>query len=205
MNPVDRGLLCGVVLAGGRARRMGGQDKGLISLGARPMIEYVLESLKPQVGTLVINANRNQARYRAYGYPVIADTIGDYHGPLAGMASALAWTDRPYLLTVPCDGPFLPDDLGTRLLGALRAQHAEMAVAHDGNRLQPVFALLDVELLPSLQRYLAAGERKIDRWYGEHRFATADFSDRQEMFLNVNTLEERDSVMARIAGCAQCP
>lgn len=205
MNPVDRASLCGVVLAGGRARRMGGQDKGLMPLGTRPMVEYVLQNLRPQVGTLVINANRNKARYGKYGYPVIGDTVGDYNGPLAGMASALEWTDRPYLLTVPCDSPFLPDDLGARLLDTLRARHAELAVAHDGDRLQPVFALLDVALLPSLQHYLARGERKIDRWYGEHRFATADFSDRQEMFLNVNTLEERDSVMTRIAGYAQCP
>ncbi|HKJ07481.1 MAG TPA: molybdenum cofactor guanylyltransferase MobA [Gammaproteobacteria bacterium] len=205
MSPEDRQLLCGVVLAGGLARRMGGQDKGLVKLGSHPMVSYVLARLAPQVGDLVINANRSRDRYQAFGYPVIADSVGDYSGPLAGMASAMAHTDRPLLLTAPCDTPLLSEQLAERLLAALREQDGEIAVAHDGSRLQPVFALLDVTLLSSLQEYLAAGERKIDRWYADHRLATADFSDQRDAFLNVNTVEERDSLLARLEGLAPCP
>ena len=135
---------------------------------------------------------------------MIADSVGDYSGPLAGMASAMAHTDRPLLLTAPCDTPLLPEQLAERLLTALREQNGEIAVAHDGNRLQPVFALLDVTLLSSLQEYLAAGERKIDRWYARHRLATADFSDQRDAFLNVNTVEERDSLLSRLEGLEPC-
>ncbi len=169
------------------------------------MVDYVLERLAPQVGELIINANRSRDQYQRYGYTVIADAVGDYSGPLAGMASAMANTAKPYLLTVPCDTPLLPLQLGERLLSALQEQRAEIAVAHDGLRLQPVFALLEVSLLPSLQAYLAAGERKIDRWYAGHRLATADFSDQQDAFLNVNTAEERDRLLSRMDGCAACP
>lgn len=183
--------ICGLILAGGRATRMQGQDKGLVGLNHRPMVAYVLDALEPQVGGIAINANRNLERYRAFGSPVISDTLTGFQGPLAGMAAALAHCQTPYIVTVPCDGPLLPMDLVARLYAALQRQHAEISVAHDGKRMQPVFALIHRSLHASLLSYLEAGERKIDRWYERHRTTTTDFSDVPQAFLNVNTPQER--------------
>jgi molybdenum cofactor guanylyltransferase len=179
-----------VVLAGGRARRMGGNDKGLIELNQVPLIEYALTTLQGQVDTIFINANRNIERYAGMGYPVIEDRHGGFNGPLAGMASALSVMQTRYLVTVPCDSPALPHDLVDRLLTARAQADAELAVAHDGTRMQPVFALLKRSLLPSLERFLEADGRKIDRWYARHRLALADFSDQPDAFTNVNTPED---------------
>lgn len=189
----------GVILAGGRARRMGGEDKGLVNLAGRPMAAWILERLAPQCDTLIINANRNAARYRQLGAPVIADGIEDYAGPLAGMAAALATVSTPWIVTVPCDGPFLSPDLVTRLHAARLRDDAELAVAHDGERMQPVYALLPTALNHSLEAFLAAGGRKIDRWYAEHRVALADFSDATDTFVNVNTPEDRDEVEKQLS------
>jgi molybdopterin-guanine dinucleotide biosynthesis protein A len=194
-----RNLLTGVVLAGGRSTRMGGQDKGLVTLGDRPMVEYVLDALRPQVADIILNTNRNLDRYSGYGYTVVADQLGDYSGPLAGMASAMARAHTPYILTTPCDSPLLPKDLGQRLYDAMQRDDAEIAVAHDGKRLQPVFALIRTHLLSSLECYLASGDRKIDLWYAKHKMTTADFSDQPEAFMNVNTPQDRDNVRVRLA------
>jgi molybdopterin-guanine dinucleotide biosynthesis protein A len=182
--------ITGVVLAGGLARRMGGQDKGLVEFGGRPLVEWVIDRLRPQVRALVINANRNRDRYARYGYPVIADAMADFQGPLAGFSSALAALETPWMVTVPCDGPYLAPDLVTRLCTALRDQGAELAVASDGQRMQPVYALIPRVLAPSLEAYLMTGERKIDRWYARHQTATADFSDRPDCFANINSSDE---------------
>jgi len=188
----------GVILAGGQARRMGGEDKGLVALGGRAMIEYAIDALRPQVDALLINANRNTGHYQRYGYPVLPDLQGGYCGPLAGMASAMAAAATAYLVTVPCDSPRLCQDLVARLDAALQAEGAEIAVAHDGERLQPVFALMQTALYEDLTAWLARGERKIDRWYAEHRVAVVDFRDRLETFENVNTPEERDALWRRM-------
>ncbi len=154
------------------------------------MVEWVIDSLAPQVGALVINANRNREAYAAYGHPVIADEIEGFQGPLAGFASTMAAVSTPWILTLPCDGPYPAPDLAERLCAALAEQEAEIAVATDGNRMQPVYALIPVALAASLRDYLAAGERKIDRWYARHRVALVDLSDHPEAFANVNTLED---------------
>ncbi len=192
----------GLVLAGGRAQRMGGQDKGLVEVNGRPMVEYVLAVLRPQVSRIVINANRNQDRYAAYGCEVLADELSGFQGPLAGIATALASSTSTYLLIAPCDSPLLPVDLGPRLHQALVAQGADIAAAHDGARLQPVFSLLRSELLDSLRSFLAAGERKIDRWYACHVLAVADFADQPDAFLNINTPQERAALALRLAASA---
>lgn len=176
-----------VVLAGGRGRRMGGKDKGLVELNGAPLIEHVLSAVSPQTGELVINANRNIEEYQRYGFPVVSDTMTDYQGPLAGFASTMAAAETNYIVTIPCDSPLLPDDLVQRLVHALQREDAELAVAHDGKRLQPVFALIKVKLLPSLLEFLQRGDRKIDLWYAQHKMAKADFSDIPETFLNINT------------------
>jgi molybdenum cofactor guanylyltransferase len=187
-----------VILAGGRARRMGGEDKGLIELAGRPMIEHIIDAVRPQVKTLIINANRNLAYYQQLGYPVVEDMMGDYFGPLVGMASALRITGTDYLLTVPCDSPFVPTHLAERLYQALEREQAEISVVHDGTRMQPVFALLKRHLLPNLIEYLENGGRKIDIWYAQHRLALADFSSDVDCFLNVNTPDERNALEKRL-------
>jgi molybdenum cofactor guanylyltransferase len=176
-----------LILAGGKGRRIDGQDKGLIEVAGRPLIEHILEAVTPQVGGVLINANRNSERYSQYGYPVIPDDMSDFQGPLAGIATGMEHASTAYIATLPCDGPFVPDNLVSRLAQALTRYDADIAVAHDGVRLQPVYALLPTCLLNSLKSFLASGERKIDRWFGLHKYVLADFSDHPETFLNVNT------------------
>ena len=189
-----------VVLAGGRARRMGGGDKGLVEIAGRPMVAHAVDALRPQAAEVVVNANRNAVEYRAItGCRVIADTVGGFSGPLAGMASALEASAGRFLLTAPCDSPLVTPELGPRLHAALARDGAEVAVAHDGERMQPVFALLTRGVLPGLLAFLEAGERKIDAWYATRHTVTADFPDAPDTFLNVNTPQERDRLERRLA------
>lgn len=191
--------ITGLVLAGGQARRMGGVDKGLVEIRGRPMVVWVAEALGPQVATVLINANRNAERHRALtGADVIADDIDGFAGPLAGMAAGMAAARTPWLLTAPCDSPLVAPTLAATLAAAVAASGAPGAVAHDGERLQPVFALLACHLLADLRATLAAGERKIDRWYAHRGVVPADLSAYPEMFLNVNTPEDRADLEARL-------
>jgi molybdenum cofactor guanylyltransferase len=191
--------ITGVILAGGKARRMGGTDKGLITLNDRALVDYIITALQPQVGNLVINANRNLEQYGAYGLPVIADMLDDYPGPLAGMATGMHNTEKPYIVTAPCDSPFVPDTLVETLYRALHDNRADISVAHDGARMQPVFAMLRCELLPGLLAYLDEGGRRIDTWYRQQRLAQADFSGSPDTFMNLNTPEDRLALENRIA------
>lgn len=191
-DQTSRPSITAVILAGGKARRMGGQDKGLVELAGRPLIEHVIARIEPQVSRILINANRNTEQYARYGYPVVSDSLSDFQGPLAGFLAAMQQVESDFIVTIPCDGPCLPDDLINRLYNAQQAAQAEIAVAHDGNRMQPVYALISTRLQQSLNDFLASGERKIDWWYARHNTVTADFSDAPETFLNINTLEERD-------------
>ncbi len=188
MNVIDSETITAVVLAGGEARRMNRQDKGLIKLSGKPMVEHIINRLRPQVGHLIINANRNNALYEAYDYQVVSDMMEGYHGPLAGIASALSVCKTDYLVTVPCDSPFVPAELVARLGNSING--LDIAVANNGERIQPVFSLLKKDLLASLQTFLAAGERKIDRWFGQHSFTEVDFSDYPLAFMNINTPDE---------------
>lgn len=196
--------ITGVVLAGGRGSRMGGADKGLVTVRGRRMIEYVLDALRPQVGLILINANRHLDDYRALGVGVVPDLLGGYLGPLAGLASAMQAARTPYVASVPCDSPLLAPDLVARLYQALARTGADIAVAHDGERAHPVFALLKRELLGSLRDYLAGGGRKIDVWFARHRLATAYLPDRRDTFVNVNDPAEHAAVEARLADAAPC-
>lgn len=194
MNSPDKENITAVVLAGGRGRRIGGQDKGLVEVGGRPLIEHILDLVTPQVSAVIINANRNQQVYAGYGYPVISDNLTDYQGPLAGFAAALAACETDYIMTLPCDGPYVPTDLVGKLSSAIKNNNAELAVAHDGQRMQPVYALIPRSLLESLQEFLDAGDRKIDLWYARHDTALADFSDVIDTFFNINTEEDRRTI-----------
>ena len=193
-NKIKINDVTGVILAGGQARRMQGQDKGLVLLNNKPMIEYVIESLETQVSELLINANRNQDRYSEYGFNIVSDELSGYHGPLAGMASALNKVTTPYMLTAPCDSPFIADDLAERLIKALETENADISVAHNGERMQPVFCLMKKELLSSMNDFLNLGERKIDKWFKQHKLAIADFSNNPKTFDNLNTIEDIQSI-----------
>ncbi len=199
LSDYPRQQISGVILAGGRARRMAGEDKGLVWLAGRPMISYAVAALAPQTARLLINANRNQQRYAEItGCEVIADTVTGFAGPLAGMLCALQTCDSRYLLCAPCDCPLMPADLGLRLFSALAEEDAEISVVHDSERSQPVFSLIQAQLQDSLAAYLASGEKKIDRWYQQHRLAYADFSDAMTAFQNVNTIAECKAMAARL-------
>lgn len=195
--------IVGIVLAGGRARRFGGIDKGLVEVAGRPMVEWIVDALRPQVDALLINANRNEERYRATGLRVIGDRLPDYQGPLAGLAAAMAQVPPGgAVLTVPCDSPLPPPMLAERLVAALAGGGAELAVAHDGERLQLVHALVPVALGDSLAAFLTDGERKVEAWYARHRVAVVDFSDCRGHFLNLNRLGDLASVEALLRGAA---
>lgn len=190
METINSENITGVILAGGQARRMGGKDKGLVSLQGIPMIEHVIKRLRPQVHGIIINANRNLDDYAKFGVPVVTDELQNFQGPLAGMASALQAVETPVAVFVPCDAPLLPDDYVDRLMTLMNAKQADVVCASHNRRAQPVHALIRTALLPSLRKFLASGERKIDLWYAQHRWYQADFSEYPRAFINVNTLAE---------------
>ncbi|MCX7165994.1 MAG: molybdenum cofactor guanylyltransferase [Rhodocyclales bacterium] len=190
--------ITGVILAGGQGRRMGGVDKGLQSLNGRPMVQWVLTRLAPQVDTVLINANQNLARYAEFGCAVLSDRIPDFAGPLAGLQAALSSATTSLVATVPCDSPFLPADLVERLHGALVAESAELAVARTGDRIHRAFCLTRRELLPQLDTFLASGERKVGLWHASLKVAEVAFDDEAAAFGNINTAED-------LAHCGKWP
>jgi molybdopterin-guanine dinucleotide biosynthesis protein A len=180
--------ISGIVLAGGRGSRMGGVDKGLQPLRGKPMVEWVLERLRPQVAEVVINANQNLETYRAFGHRVVPDEIGGFAGPLAGLHAGLKAATHPLVLTVPCDSPFLPADLVSRLNASLKSH--DLAVAKTGAQPHPVFSLMKRQVRESLEAFLAQGGRKIDAWYAALEVVEVSFDDEADAFRNINTLEE---------------
>ena len=193
MAAIDLDDITGLILAGGRGSRMGGVDKGLQNHRGLPLAMHALLRLQPQVGHVMINANRNLSAYESMGVPVWPDAIADYPGPLAGFLAGLERCETPYLVTVPCDTPNFPTDLVARLADALVAEDAEIAMAatvEEGQvQVQPVFCLMRATLMESLVAFTHGGQRKIDRWTGQHRCATVVF-DNADGFFNANTLEE---------------
>ena len=183
----------GLVLAGGRGSRMGGVDKGLQPHLGMPLAMHALLRLSPQVGEVMINANRNLGAYESMGAPVWPDALPDYAGPLAGFLAGLEHSATPYLATVPCDSPLFPEDLVARLAARLEADDAEIAIAatREGGelRLQPVFCLMRATVIESLVRFTTSGRRKIDAWTATLREVAVEFGDAQA-FVNANTLAE---------------
>jgi molybdopterin-guanine dinucleotide biosynthesis protein A len=180
----------GLVLAGGQGRRMGGVDKGLVGLNGQPLIAHVLARLAPQVADVLINANQNVERYAAFGAPVVSDAVGGFAGPLAGLHAGLTRATREFVVTVPCDSPFLPTDLVARLAAARAAHDAQLAVAKTYDQPHPVFALVKRDVLPHLAAFLDAGGRKIDAWYATLRVIEVAFDDEADAFRNINTVDE---------------
>ena len=200
-QPIPPTDITGLILCGGRGSRMGGVDKGLQPYQGMPLAMHALMRLAPQVGEMMINANRNLAAYESMGVPVWPDLVADHPGPLAGWLAGLERCETRYMLTVPCDTPGFPADLVARLSEALAREGAEIAMAatlEDGRvQVQPVFCLVDAMLLESLAAYLKSGERKIDRWTAQHRCATVVFDD-ADAFFNANTLAELQALERRL-------
>jgi len=182
--------ITGLVLAGGRGSRMGHVDKGLQLFRGYPMVMHVLMRLAPQVGPMLVNANQNLAVYEALGYPVVADQIANFAGPLAGLHAGLGAVDTPFLLCVPCDTPFLPGDLARRLAHGITENRADVAVARTGEQAHPVFCLMRRDLREHLAAYLTGGGRKIDAWYASLHVAEVRFDDNPDAFANINTQDE---------------
>lgn len=197
---IDRNDITGLVLAGGRGSRMGGIDKGLQNHLGMPLAMHALLRLAPQVGAMMINANRNLAAYESMGVPVWPDALPDFAGPLAGFLAGLEHCETPWLVTVPCDSPLFPEDLVARLAQALAGADADIAMAStrepDGSmRTHPVFCLMKTMLLESLVRFTHADGRKIDRWTAQHRCIEVPFDD-AGAFANANTLDELRQLQA---------
>lgn len=195
---ISRSHITGLILAGGRGTRMGHVDKGLQSFRGAPMVVQVLQRLAPQIGPIAINANQNLDQYAACGVPVWPDDLQGFEGPLAGLETGLRRCVTDYLVTAPCDSPFLPADLVERLFAALQAQDADLALAEteeadDSGALRiqphPVFALVKRSALPHLAAFLASGGRRMDGWYGAIKVARVRFDD-ASAFRNINTLRE---------------
>jgi molybdopterin-guanine dinucleotide biosynthesis protein A len=190
---MDKEDITGLILAGGRGSRMGGVDKGLQSHHGMPLAMHALLRLAPQVGHVMINANRNLAAYESMGAPVWPDAAPDFAGPLAGFLAGLEHCETPFLVTVPCDSPLFPDDLVERLYDGLRSADAQIAIAKtrdaDGDHVQPVFCMMRTELMEDLVLFMQQGGRKIDRWTAQHRSVEVLF-DEPRAFANANTIAE---------------
>jgi len=182
--------LTGIILAGGLGRRMGGVDKGLQLLHGKPLVQWVIERLAPQVDEILVNANQNADDYARFGKRLVPDAIGGSAGPLAGLHAGLWAASGPLVVTVPCDSPYLPGDLVARLRTALEAQGADVAVAKTGAQPHPVFSLVRGSVLPHLERFLSGGGRKFDAWYATLAVVEVSFDDEADAFCNINTLEE---------------
>ena len=201
--------ILGLLLAGGQSRRMGGGDKSLRLLGGRPLLQHVIERMRPQAVALVLNANGDPQRFVGFGLPVVADSVPDFAGPLAGIMAGLDWAaehrpDCPLIASVATDAPFLPRDLVSRLLAGMDAEGADLACAASGGQAHPVIGLWRVRLRGDLRRVLVEeGVRKVDLWTSRHRLATVPFPNlRQEdgteidPFFNANRPEDLDRAAA---------
>ena len=189
--------MIGLLLAGGRATRMGGGDKGLRLLAGRPILDHVIERLRAQLDRLLLNANGDPARFAAYGLPVVGDSPPDFAGPLAGVLAGLEWAAReapdcPLLLSAPTDAPFLPRDLARRLWAGRESEGADIAMAASGGRTHPVVGLWPAALAPALRHALVEeGLRKVDIWTARYRVAVVDFPiEAVDPFFNANRPED---------------
>lgn len=192
--------ITGLVLAGGQGSRMGGKDKGLVVYQGQPLIQHVLDRLRPQVGPVIINANRNADTYAEFGCSVVADAPNPQHesyaGPLAGLLAGLRASTTDWVLTVPCDSPHFPDDLVRHFIAASEKNGCgDLFVARTPVQSHPVFMLVHKELTRTLATFIASGERKLGGWQQQNGASYVEFAD-EAAFANLNTPEE----LAQLSG-----
>jgi molybdenum cofactor guanylyltransferase len=196
----------GLLLAGGQSRRMGGGDKALRLLGGISLLDRAIARLRPQVEALVLNANGDPGRFGGFGLPIVADSVADFAGPLAGVLAGLDWTAAHYpecidVVSVPTDAPFFPEDLVVRLVEGREAKRGDLACAASGGREHPVFGLWPVRLRDELRHAVVVeGVRKVDDWTGRYKLVPVPFTDRPvDPFFNANRPEDLDAAAALLA------
>ncbi len=194
---LDKTDITGLILSGGRGKRMGSRDKGLMSFCGKPLFMHALERLKPQVYSILINANQHLSDYKQSGLTVISDEPLSFAGPLAGFAAGLTHCQTPYLLAIPCDSPFFPENLAEKLSQAMIQDKSDIAIAVTGSKppykAQPVFCLMKKTVYPHLTAFLAGGNRKIDAWYTTLKTSLVHFPD-ESAFYNINTQQELENL-----------
>ena len=186
--PINRQQITAVILTGGKGSRLNGADKGLVTLNKIPLVQHLINRIKPQVNNIIISANRNIETYSNMGLPVFKDDIDDFAGPLAGILKALQQSQNAWVLVVPADSPFIPTNLALRLMQNVADN--KIAIPHDGNYLHPTFALIHKDLATSLAEFLQQGERKARVWMQQQAHTIVDFSDQADAFMNINTEDE---------------
>ena len=190
--------ITGIIIAGGKSRRMQYTDKALLPINGKPMITYMIKTLSKQVATIIINTNRHNEQYQQLGYQVVTDELNDYQGPLAGIASVLTHVKTPYAMVVPCDVPLFPAHLGEQLMNELQKNNADICVAHDGTRTQHMFMLLRHAMKNRIEAYLSTGQRKVKAWVSSENYVTADFSQEKNLFYNINTPNDLEKLKKMI-------
>lgn len=194
-NPIK---VTGVILAGGLAKRMNHQDKGLVNYKGRPLVSHAIEAMRPVVGQLLINANRNHDLYQRFNLPVVADQTNNFDGPLAGILTAMLNTKAEILLVMPCDLPLIRSTHLQKLLSTCLEHNADISAAFDGKRLQPLLLAIKTNLQIDLQEYLASGQRKVEFWLTQKKLVRADFSNEPDIFINLNTMADLASLESKL-------
>lgn len=187
----------GVILAGGLARRMGHQDKGLLGFKGKAMVDYAIEAMGTLADPMIINANRNIHEYQKFGMPVVSDLTGSFDGPLAGILTAMQFAETGILLVMPCDSPFFKAHHLQKLLESREDEQADVAIAFDGERLHPIFLAVKTCLKDNLQAYLDSGQRKVETWLALQNTVKVDFSNEPDIFININSFAELSDVEAK--------
>lgn len=183
-------MISAVILAGGKARRMEGRDKGLQIFRDKPLIQHMIERLQPQISDITINANRNIADYAKFGFPVFSDELADFQGPLSGMLSGLEKSKADFVLFTPCDSPFFPKNLLAKLKSAVENDRTLVAYACDEEREHPTFCLMSVKLKEKLRQYLVSGERRLLQFMRENKGISVKFTTNEGRFMNFNSLDD---------------
>ncbi len=193
MKHISKRDITAVILAGGQAKRMNHQDKGLVLFKGKPLISYVLAAIQKELPRVLISANRNLKAYQAFG-EVIVDSLPKFQGPLAGVFAALEIITTKYLLVLPCDSPFVEACLVDRLLKCMQQSNTDICVATDGKKTHPTFALINTNLKDNLDNFLAQGHRKMIVWVENNNAQKVDFSDYKKLFVNLNYFKDFDTV-----------
>lgn len=197
--PYNYNDVTAIILAGGLGRRLNGQNKGLISLAGKTLIEHVIDRLKPQTKHIIINANQDLHHYQSSNFPVVQDNVENYQGPLAGILSCRDHIKTPLVLTVPCDAPLLPKNLLEIMLKIYETNSPEqLCVAHDGQRMQNLFMLFNIQQFAHLHDFFQQNNRKVSDWIHAQAHTEVDFSNQQAQFININTEKTLNSLLDQL-------